>query len=178
MNQSQRMIESLRVMEGTSTQIFFDYHKAAQLAGVLQSPVVVSERTLVSQILSDDQLADTFMSWPQDEDIRPAVIMRLAGWLDEGPGKWKEPWDEQARLIIEDLASVAKTVTKIIKMFGIKKKVDWNRRVKTGEDKEFERVVSALAKKVSKDFQINDKGALKFIAKLVDLKLSIGELGA
>lgn len=178
MNESRQLIQSLRpMMEGTSTEVFFDPTKAQLLANVLASPVTVAERHRVSQLLSDDQLADTVGSWPQDEDMRPAVIQRLAGWLAEGPGPWVQPWDESAKAIIEDLADVAKKVTKMMSQFGVKKKEQWNKLMRGG-DSAFDKALDALAKQVAKEFQVNDKGARAFISRLVDLKAAVGEIGA
>jgi hypothetical protein len=178
MNQSQRMIESLQPMrEGTNTEVFFDPEAAQLLANVLASPVTVAERHLVGMILSDDQIADTIMSWPQDEDIRPVVIERLAGWLDEGPGPWKHPWDEGAQMIIEDLAAVAKAVSKILKKFDIKRKVQWNKLIQGNVDKAFDRAIARVAKMASKDFQVNDKGARRFISQLADVKMEVAKIG-
>lgn len=178
MNESRQLIQSLRpMMEGTSTEVFFDPTKAQLLANVLASPVTVAERHRVGQILSDDQIADTIMSWPADEDIRPVVLDRLEGWLNEGPGPWREPWDDAAREIIEDLAMVAKAVTAMMKQFKIRKKVDWNKLLKGG-DKAFDKAMTQMVELVSKDFRINDKGARDFITKMVDLKLSVGAIGA
>lgn len=174
MNQSRRLIESLQTInEGTSTTIFFDALQAGALSAVLNMPVSVAERHIITQIVSDDTLADRIMHLPADEDIRPALLVRLEEWLDEGPGPWREPWDEGAQMIIEDLAAVARMVKKMMSKFSINKKVDWNNLNADEENMSFQRALDRVAKAVSKDFQINDKGAKKFISQMVDMRLSV-----
>ena len=172
MNQSRRIIESLN--EGTSTKIFFNPKAARMLAEVLATPVPPRFYHRVGMILSDDQIADTLGSWPVDEDTRPVVLMRLAEWLDEGPGPWREPWDKGAQAIIEDLASVALAVKKMMAKFQIVKKVDWNKLMADREENDpFKRALERVAKLVSKDFHINTKGAEKFINQMVDMRISV-----
>lgn len=73
----------------------------------------------------------------------------------------------------EDLASVARAVKKMMSKFGIQKKVDWNKLKADQDNTPFVRAVDRVAKMVSKDFQINKEGAVKFIGQMVDMRLSV-----
>ena len=74
----------------------------------------------------------------------------------------------------EDLASVALAVKKMMAKFQVLKKVDWNKLMADQEENvPFKRALERVAKMVSKDFQVNTKGAEKFINQMVDMRISV-----
>lgn len=74
----------------------------------------------------------------------------------------------------EDLAAAASAVKKMMAKFQVVKKVDWNKLMAGREENTpFKRALERVAKLVSKDFQINNKGAEKFISQMVDMRISV-----
>lgn len=71
----------------------------------------------------------------------------------------------------EDLSSIAKMVSSLMKQFSISRMGDLMKLMK---EKQLPSELESLLDVVKKEYKVNSKTALKFVTDLIDLKISLG----